>query len=94
MPGNRHDDTIEHTFQIKQILTEDEERDRRLDELEEWKKQEDIKKEAKKLMAARCAVVWGGFLSICGIVGGFIAENYDIVRDAIKAALKVLAGRL
>lgn len=94
MPGRRDEDTIEHKFQIKQILNEDEERDKRIEILEEWKKEEDIKKEAKKLMAARCAVVWGGFLGVFGIVGGFVAENYEVVRDAIKAALKVLAGRL
>lgn len=79
---------------IARLLEEEEDKDRRLQALEKWRKDVEIAHEVKKLFAVRCGIVWGGVLATFASLGAFVTNHFDVVRDAVKAAMRVFLDRL
>lgn len=68
--------------------------EKRLADLEAFKRDYEVDQRVKTAVKLRCAAAWASILGFIAVVFGVITEHWDVARDASKAALKIIIERL
>lgn len=67
------------------------------EDMKEWKKfhtEYEIEQGVRTAVKVRCAAAWGSVFVFVSFVCGFLTLHFDILKEASKAALKVIIARI